>query len=274
MAVDSTRNLIKDTFDTVCKGYDGEALAFFPRSAAAMTRRLGLRGDEHVLDVATGTGHLALSIASALTRGRVTAIDFSQGMLNCARQKAIHRGTKNVEFIEMDMQNMELKARSFDVAVCSFGIFFVEDMSAQLKKITSLVKPGGTVAISTFEENHYFPPLVELMINRLEKFGVDKPPQTWKNVAREDGCRKLLESSALTNIHIGYENVGYHLATPEEWWCVIWNGGFRRLVDRLGPEQMARFRSEHLAEVDSRRNADGIWLDVGVLFSIGQRPAV
>lgn len=266
------RNIIKDTFDAICEGYDDEALAFFPRSAAALARRLKLAGDERVLDVATGTGHLALSISNSLPDGHVTAIDFSHGMLRCASRKAERNDLHNIEFLEMDMQSMDLESGSFDIAVCSFGIFFVEDMLAQLKKITALLKPGGRLAISTFEENHFFSPLVELMFDRLDTYGVEKPPPTWKRVGSADGCRQLLKASGLTNIHIDYENVGYYLAAADEWWRVIWNGGFRRLVEQLSPEQRERFKAEHQEEVDGLRTADGIWLDVGVLFSSGEKP--
>jgi ubiquinone/menaquinone biosynthesis C-methylase UbiE len=265
--------LIKSTFNEICRGYDDKALRFFPRSARSLTRRLRLSGSEHVLDVATGTGHLAFLIAEALPQGRLTAIDFSDGMLECARQKAEGRGIRNIEFLEMDMQKLKFKPSSFDLGVCAFGIFFVEDMIAQLNSITSAVRPGGKVAISTFEENHFFNPLVDMMFNRLQDFGIERPTQTWKQVATEAGCRNLLEEAGLTDICVEYENVGYYLGNADEWWSVVWNGGMRRVVNQLDEEELKRFRSEHLKEIEELRTKSGIWLDVGVLFSIGKKNA-
>ena len=63
--------------------------------------------------------------------------------------------------------------------------------------------------------------------------------------------------------------MGYFLDSAEEWWDVIWNAGFRRLVGQLTPSDQERFRKEHLEEVAALATAKGIWLDVGVLFTIG-----
>lgn len=263
--------MLRETFNSVSKGYDGKPLRFFSESAGHLAASLGLRGNEHVLDVATGTGNAALALADLLPQGRVTAIDFSAGMLDLARQKAAARNVQNVEFIERDMQSLGFPANSFDAAVCSFGIFFLDDMATQLSRITETVKPGGKVAISGFQES-YFHPLRDLMFQRLTAFGVQQPPQTWKRIANEAGCQELFAQARLTDIRVEKRNMGYYLDNAEEWWYVIWNAGFRRLVGQLPDAARAQFRREHLHEVEALRTRDGIWLDVGVLFTIGTNP--
>ncbi len=66
-------------------------------------------------------------------------------------------------------------------------------------------------------------------------------------------------------------NVGYPLAGGQEWWEIVWNAGFRRLVTQLSPEDQERFRREHLAEIAELRTSEGIWLDVNVLFTRGRK---
>src|SRR5512145_2251182 len=97
---------VKETFDTVSAGYDGSSLRFFPRSAENMAALLDLRGDEHVLDVACGTGHTSLAVSRKLPKGRITAVDFSKGMLDQARKKADALGIRNIDFHEGDMQEL------------------------------------------------------------------------------------------------------------------------------------------------------------------------
>ena len=80
------------------------------------------------------------------------------------------------------MQDLKFSEGDFDVAVCAFGIFFVEDMESQLSRIASTVKPGGSIMISNFQEN-YFHPLKDMLYERLESYGVQMPPQTWKRIA-------------------------------------------------------------------------------------------
>ena len=52
---------------------------------------------------------------------------------------------------------------------------------------------------------------------------------------------------------------------------MVWNAGFRRLVSQLPPVDLPRFREEHLREVAALKTAQGLWLDIGVLFTKGQK---
>lgn len=263
--------ILKETFNTVSGGYDAKALSFFKASAEHMASLLGLRGNEHVLDVACGTGNAAFAIAKLLPTGHVTAVDFSPGMLNRARRKAVSLDVQNIEFMERDMQNLEFPECVFDVAVCAFGIFFVEDMDSQLSHIASAVKPGGRIMISNFQEN-YFHPLKDLLFERIEAYGVQMPPQTLKRIASETGCRQLFDKAGLTNINVAHKNVGYNLDSAKLWWDVVWNGGFRMMVSQLSAKDQERFKREHLDEVEKLMTRDGIWLDVDVLYTIGTKP--
>lgn len=261
---------IKETFNTVSTGYDGNALRFFPESAEHLAAMLRLHGDEQVLDVATGTGHAALALASHLPKGRVTAVDFSPGMLEQARRKAAALNVRNIEFIVRDMQELDVPTGLFDAAVCSFGIFFVEDMAGQLAHIAGAVKSGGQVAITGFQEG-LFRPLVDMMFDRLAGYGVQEPIHTWKRIATEAGCRDLFAKAGLRNSRVEAKNVGYFLEDAHAWWDVIWNAGFRRLVGQLTASDQERFRREHLEEIAALATTEGIWLDVGVLFTIGTK---
>jgi ubiquinone/menaquinone biosynthesis C-methylase UbiE len=264
--------LLKETFDSVSGGYDSGALRFFPASAEHMAGSLGLRGDEHVLDVACGTGHASLAISKILKKGRVTAVDFSPGMLDQARKKASALNIGNVEFLERDMQNLGFPIGLFDIAVCAFGIFFIEDMDAQLAHIVSAVRPGGRIMISCFEES-YFYPLKEMFFTRIEAYGVPSHPQAWRRIANEAGSKELFHKAGLRDINVHKKNVGYNLRSADDWWEIVWNAGLRRMVTRLTAEDQERFKREHLQEVEALRTKEGIWLDVGVLYTIGTKPA-
>lgn len=264
------KTVLKQTFDAVSNGYDGRALRFFPESAKNLAALLRFRGDERVLDVACGTGHASLAIALKLPEGRITAVDLSPGMLDQARKKSIALNVGNVEFLERDMQELGFPVSSFDAAVCAFGIFFVEDMDAQLSHIASTVKAGGTVAITSFQVN-YFQPLRDMLFSRIETFGVQNPPQTWKRVSDKAGCEQLFEKAGLVNVRVETKNVGYFLESVDEWWDIVWNAGFRRLVARLSLQDQERFKQEHREEIGKLSTDRGIWLDVGVLYTVGTK---
>jgi hypothetical protein len=100
---------------------------------------------------------------------------------------------------------------------------------------------------------------------------VQMPPQTWKRIATDEGCRELFTKAGLTDIRIRRKNVGYYLENADQWWDIVWNAGFRRMVSRLNPEDRGRFKKEHLREIEALRIKDGIWLDVGVLYTVGTK---
>jgi ubiquinone/menaquinone biosynthesis C-methylase UbiE len=264
------KTLLRETFNTISGGYDNKALRFFSGSATHLATVLNLKGDEHVLDVATGTGHAALVLAACVRQGRVTGVDFSPGMLDQARKKAVLLNIRNVEFFERDMQNLGFSAHAFDTAVCAFGIFFAEDMDSTLVHIIDAVKPGGQIAVTAFQEN-YFRPLKDLMVNRLAGYGVQLPPQTWKRIATEAGCKELFRKAGLRDVRVEQRNMGYFLDNADEWWDVVWNAGLRRMVGQLSLSDQKRFRQEHMQEVAAIATREGIWLDVGVLFAIGKK---
>jgi len=259
---------VRETFDTVAAGYDNESLRFFRDNARAMASYFDPRESIRLLDVATGTGNAAIALAGHLPLAQVTGVDFSPAMLAQARAKGAAAGLHNVQFLEMDMQSLAFPDGYFDAAVCAFGIFFVDDMERQLRKIAEMVKPGGRVLISCFYEGS-FSPCVDLFLDRIEQYGVERPPLRWKRIATEERCISLFRDAGLAEIRADRRDVGYYLESADNWWEVIWNGGFRGLVEQLSAGDLQRFRNEHLQEIDELRTRDGIWLNLDVLHVMG-----
>lgn len=271
MDAETRKTRMIETFNTVSSGYDSRALRFFLESAKCMAGYLDGPDIKRVLDVATGTGNLALEIARTFPGMQVTGIDFSSGMLAQALAKAEAEGISNAEFLEMDMHEITLPDNHFDAAVCAFGIFFAEDMAKQIRHIADKVSPRGRIVISCFYEDS-FQPLVEIFSERLEQYGVERPPLKWKLIATEPKCRALFRDAGLEEIHVERKDLGYYLKDAVEWWDVVWNAGFRNQVSQLSPEDIERFKDEHMEEVESFRTRDGIWLNVNVLYTSGVRP--
>ena len=98
-----------------------------------------------VLDVATGTGDLALELAGRVgLSGEVVASDFSERMLELARAKA---GGSAIRFETANALALPYEDDSFDAATVGFGARNFSDLSAGLREMTRVVRPGGRVVV-------------------------------------------------------------------------------------------------------------------------------
>jgi ubiquinone/menaquinone biosynthesis C-methylase UbiE len=264
------KKLYKKTFDTVADGYGHHSMRFFAKSAREVLSYLKVDGNQQFLDVATGTGYVALTIAKTLPEVHVTGIDFSEGMLAQATKSKSEQGLENVTFVEMDMQAIDYPDNYFDAAVSAFSIFFVEDMKKQLIHIAGKVKDSGQILMTTFYENA-FVPLVNLFIDRIETYGVKVPELGWKRVATPEQCTSILKEVGLQNLKCEQKQCGYYLRDAADWWYIIWNAGFRGLVGQLSQNDLEKFKTEHLAEVEELKTDQGIWLEMSVLYTVGEK---
>ena len=260
---------IQRTFDAVADGYDNPSKRFFRLAADLVPSHLSLSGDEHVLDAATGTGHVALALGRALPRGTVTGIDFSARMLACAEAKLKAAGLGNVQLRQMDMQALDFADATFDRAVSSFGLFFAEDMAATLGGIVRTVKPGGRVLVTSFFKSP-FPTLTREFFAHLEEWGTIEPgARPLQRLASPEECAELFRGAGLADVSVTDHDVGYMLESVDQWWDVVWNAGFRRYLLGMAPEELERFRAAHLARIKTMCGGRGPLLEVTALFTSG-----
>lgn len=264
------KKMIQQGFDTVSQGYDHPSLSFFPETARRMMSHLNLQPDLHLLDVCTGTGVAALTAAEKLSNGMVTGIDLSSGMLQQARNKASDRNLNNTRFQQMDLDELEFPESSFDVATCSFGLFFLDDMTKGLSNISSVVKPGGRIAISTFT-GEAFSPMADLFIKRYESTGREVPSLSWKRLATNALIKEQFDAVGISDVSIHHEPLGYNMTSAEMWWDVVWNAGWRSLLNQMTEKEQDEFKEIHLQEIDELIGSDGVWFNTEVLISVGQK---
>ncbi len=257
-------------FNRVAEGYDREALRFFPFVADRLIARLKPAPGDKLLDVAAGTGAVALAAAPAVgAAGRVTAIDLSEAMLARLQAKLAKFGIGNIDLHVMDASALEFRRDYFHHVVCSFGLLFLPDLPAAVRQWVCVTRPGGTVAFTAFGPNA-FSPMLGLLRARLADAGVALAPE---RLAGASEYRALLQDAGLVDVEVRTEQHGYHLRSELEWWEVVWYSALRGACEQLSPPALEAVRSAHLAEVAALRSADGVWLDVETHFAFGRKPA-
>jgi demethylmenaquinone methyltransferase / 2-methoxy-6-polyprenyl-1,4-benzoquinol methylase len=107
-----------------------------------------LRPGDAALDVCCGTGDLALELARRVTPGgRVVGCDFSEPMLDLAREKASEHGVDGVRFEWADALQLPYDDGRFDAATVGFGVRNLADLDRGLRELARVLRPGGRLVI-------------------------------------------------------------------------------------------------------------------------------
>jgi demethylmenaquinone methyltransferase / 2-methoxy-6-polyprenyl-1,4-benzoquinol methylase len=102
---------------------------------------------ESVLDIATGTGDLAISF-SKFDIPKIVGFDLSEGMLSIARKKVEkNNAARRIEFIQGDSEEMPFEDNSFDAITVAFGVRNFENLEQGLSEILRVLKPGGVFVV-------------------------------------------------------------------------------------------------------------------------------
>jgi demethylmenaquinone methyltransferase/2-methoxy-6-polyprenyl-1,4-benzoquinol methylase len=120
---------------------------------ARAVEALALGEAANVLDVATGTGDLALAIANRHRDARVVGVDPSTGMLDIARRKARSASLgSRVDFVTGDAQALTFADATFDGATIAFGIRNVPDRSLGLREMHRVLRRGSRLVVLELAE--------------------------------------------------------------------------------------------------------------------------
>ena len=108
--------------------YDAESDSH-PRDAKRLLEYVSVRPGQTILDLATGTGLVAISAAKKVApEGSVIGVDISPGMLVQAKSKIAGEGIDNLELIEADVESVNFTAEQFDIIFCCSALVYISDI--------------------------------------------------------------------------------------------------------------------------------------------------
>ena len=140
-------------FDGLERRYDSlsGALSFWqdPRWRSAMVDTLALRGGEHVLDVATGTGLVAAELR-ARADCSIVAVDQSPAMLAAARARFAALPGADVELLQAEAERLPFPDESFDAVSFTYLLRYVDDPRATMRELARVLRPGGAIGSVEF----------------------------------------------------------------------------------------------------------------------------
>ena len=138
-------------FDAIAVEYDFLnrviSLGIDIRWRKKVVKKLSSKSLDCVLDIATGTGDLALSLTKTKAK-KIIGLDISPGMLELGRQKVIKKKLENtIEMVIGDSEALPFEAHSFDAITVAFGVRNFENLDKGLAEIYRVLKPGGTLVV-------------------------------------------------------------------------------------------------------------------------------
>ncbi|HOY49741.1 MAG TPA: bifunctional demethylmenaquinone methyltransferase/2-methoxy-6-polyprenyl-1,4-benzoquinol methylase UbiE [Flavobacteriales bacterium] len=161
-STDSKRKQVEKMFDNISDNYD-----FLNRSLSFgidiwwRKKMLGkLKGIEinRLLDIATGTGDVAIAASKQLNPKSIIGVDISDGMLAVGRVKIEKKGLSQIiELQNADSENLPFESNSFDAVTVAFGVRNFEHLSIGLQEMNRVLRPGGKVVILEFSRPRIFP---------------------------------------------------------------------------------------------------------------------
>jgi len=111
-----------------------------------------------ILDIATGTGDLAIEAFRLLKPEKILGIDLSEKMMSVGQEKIAKAGlTDIISFDRQDCADLQLENDSFDAAMVAFGIRNFEKLDQSLQEILRVLKPGGKLMILELTSPDFFP---------------------------------------------------------------------------------------------------------------------
>lgn len=148
----SKKQQVQEMFDTISGNYDGLnrviSLGIDKSWRKKVIDDICAQRPDSVLDIATGTGDLALSLAAKGVKN-VVGLDLSQGMLNIAEDKIKEAGyaEATVKMMQGDSEKLPFQDNSFEAVCVSFGVRNFEDLDKGLTEIHRVLKPGGLFVV-------------------------------------------------------------------------------------------------------------------------------
>jgi ubiquinone/menaquinone biosynthesis C-methylase UbiE len=208
--------------------------------AEILAERAGAGPGLELLDVATGSGNVALAAARA--GADVTGLDLTPQLLEAARRRAADAGL-DVRFIEGDAEELPFESDSFDRVTSCFGVIFAPRHQQAASELARVARPGGTVAVTGWTPEGLIGGTFRVISSFLPPPPELEPPVSW---GTEDHVRELFEGSG-AELSFERRTVEFTHDSPESWL------DYDERI--LGPAIMARAALEQQGRYEELREA-------------------
>jgi len=138
-------DVIRESFTTQAQAFAANPWVTDEDRIQRLVHAAHLRGDERVLDIATGPGYIAEAFARVARE--VVGVDLTDAMLAIGKERVKQRGLTNISFRAADAQQLLFENGAFDVVACRLAVHHLQHPIAVLREMTRVCRASGTVLI-------------------------------------------------------------------------------------------------------------------------------
>jgi ubiquinone/menaquinone biosynthesis C-methylase UbiE len=230
----------------------------------------------HVLDVASGTGEPAISIATALNgTGRVLATDISEAPLELARQRAEQRSLANIEFQIADAMALPFEDGTFDRITSRLGVMFFPDAKRAISEFQRVLKPKSQVSVLAWGpmDQPYFSSTIDVVQRLLQ---VDLPASGLKMFKFGDpkSLHELYANAGFTNIDSRIVDLEWTWpGTAEDVWDYFQDVTvpFKPLLDQIPEARRPEIDAAVVNEITRYRHGECIRFGAQFVFATAHK---
>jgi SAM-dependent methyltransferase len=265
----------RESWNKFSARYVTVALPEFYPFGRRLIEMAGLRKGMWVLDVATGPGEPALTIARRVgPSGVVVGVDFSPAMIRRARARARRAGVRNAHFCEMDAERLELDAMTFDRAFCRFGLMLMPAAERALAEMRRVLVPGGRVAVAVWSAQSKVNTL-GIVRRALERRGAFHPPPgapDFFRFGKAGAIERALRTAGFRRVRAERLTVEWVFEGPEEFWDSMKQGpSLRRALARVSPAVRRAIKAEVCRALERFRRRGKLRIPNEAVLALGVR---
>jgi SAM-dependent methyltransferase len=220
-----------------------------------LVSHVGIRPGHTVLDVATGTGHVAL--AAARRSAEVTGIDYVPALLDIARRRAAAESLA-VDFVEAPAEQLPFDDGTFDVVLSAIGVMFCADHDRAASELVRVCRPGGRVALANWTADGFVGGMLRIVGQHVDPPAGAQSPLRWS----DEATVASLLGDRVSDLRVENRSVVQRFASAEAFadLFLAYYGPTHTAAKRLSPAGRQALRADLVAHARAANQADAAGL--------------